>query len=62
MRSARRELRGVPGNPPDLRDDFPGCPFAPRCDYQFEPCETVHPVLGGPATQLVVADPALVSG
>jgi len=62
MRSARRELRGVPGNPPDLRDDFPGCPFAPRCDYQFEPCQTVHPVLRAPATRLAVADPALVSG
>jgi peptide/nickel transport system ATP-binding protein len=62
MRSARRELRGVPGNPPDLRDDFPGCPFAPRCDYQFEPCQTVHPVLRAPASRLVVADPALVSG
>ena len=62
MRSARRELRGVPGNPPDLRDDFPGCPFAPRCDYQFEPCETVHPVLRAPATRLAVADPALVGG
>ena len=61
MRSARRELRGVPGNPPDLRDDFPGCPFAPRCDYQFEPCQTVHPVLRAPAARLVVADPALVS-
>ncbi len=45
IRGARRELRGVPGNPPDLRDDFPGCPFAPRCDYQFEPCQTAHPVL-----------------
>ena len=56
MRGARRELRGVPGNPPDLRDDFPGCPFAPRCDYRFEPCETVHPVLRAPATRLVVAE------
>jgi peptide/nickel transport system ATP-binding protein len=62
MRSARRELRGVPGNPPDLRDDFPGCPFAPRCDYQWEPCETIHPVLRAPAARLAVADPAQVSG
>jgi peptide/nickel transport system ATP-binding protein len=62
MRSARRELRGVPGNPPDLREDFPGCPFAPRCDYQFEPCQTDHPVLAPPAARLAVADPALVSG
>jgi peptide/nickel transport system ATP-binding protein len=45
MRSARRELRGVPGNPPDLRDAFGGCPFEPRCDFRFEPCGTVHPTL-----------------
>jgi peptide/nickel transport system ATP-binding protein len=49
MRSARRELRGVPGNPPDLRADFPGCPFQPRCEYHFEPCPGVHPLLGRPA-------------
>lgn len=51
MRSARRELRGVPGNPPDLRDNFPGCPFAPRCEYRFEPCGTIHPVLCRPPAQ-----------
>jgi peptide/nickel transport system ATP-binding protein len=45
MRGARRELRGVPGSPPDLRDDFPGCPFRPRCDYQFGPCRDAHPAL-----------------
>jgi peptide/nickel transport system ATP-binding protein len=62
MRSARRELRGVPGKPPDLRDSFAGCPFAPRCEYQFEPCGTAHPVLRAPATRLVVDDPALMHG
>ena len=62
MRSARRELRGVPGNPPDLRDDFAGCPFAPRCEYQFEPCGTTHPALRIPAGRLLADDPALVSG
>jgi peptide/nickel transport system ATP-binding protein len=60
MRSARRELRGVPGIPPDLRDDFAGCPFAPRCDYRFEPCQTIHPVLDAPAERLLADDPALV--
>ena len=45
MRGARRELRGVPGAPPDLRDDFPGCPFQPRCDYHFDPCQQIHPAL-----------------
>jgi peptide/nickel transport system ATP-binding protein len=45
MRGQRRELRGIPGTPPDLRQDFTGCPFAPRCDYAFEPCPGVVPPL-----------------
>jgi len=45
MRGARRELHGIPGTPPDLRDDFAGCPFAPRCAYAFGPCATVPPSL-----------------
>jgi peptide/nickel transport system ATP-binding protein len=66
MRGARRELRGVPGSPPDLRDAFPGCPFAPRCEYQFEPCGTTHPVLrppaGRPAAAAAADDPAAAGG
>jgi peptide/nickel transport system ATP-binding protein len=45
LRGERRELRGIPGSPPDLREDFPGCPFAPRCPAAFEPCATVPPRL-----------------
>jgi peptide/nickel transport system ATP-binding protein len=45
IRGARRELRGVPGTPPDLRDDFGGCPFHPRCEYSFGPCSSVRPAL-----------------
>ncbi|HSZ42035.1 MAG TPA: ABC transporter ATP-binding protein [Trebonia sp.] len=45
MRGQRRELRGIPGSPPDLREDFAGCPFAPRCPAAFGPCTTVPPVL-----------------
>jgi peptide/nickel transport system ATP-binding protein len=45
MRGARRELRGVPGNPPDLRHAFQGCPFEPRCEFRFEPCATTPPTL-----------------
>lgn len=41
----RRTLRGIPGSPPDLRDDLPGCPFAPRCDHAFAPCATDPPRL-----------------
>jgi peptide/nickel transport system ATP-binding protein len=43
MRGQRRELRGIPGTPPDLREEFAGCPFAPRCPAAFEPCATVPP-------------------
>jgi peptide/nickel transport system ATP-binding protein len=49
MRGARRQLHGVPGIPPDLRGNFPGCPFQPRCAYAFDPCLTANPVLR-PAT------------
>jgi peptide/nickel transport system ATP-binding protein len=45
MRGRRRELRGISGTPPDLRQDFTGCPFAPRCDHAFEPCPDVVPLL-----------------
>jgi peptide/nickel transport system ATP-binding protein len=45
LRGARRELRGVPGSPPDLRDDFPGCPFEPRCEYRLAVCRDVQPEL-----------------
>ncbi|MBO1331246.1 ABC transporter ATP-binding protein [Streptomyces sp. VRA16 Mangrove soil] len=34
----RRELRGIPGQPPDLRVAEPGCAFADRCESVFEPC------------------------
>ena len=49
LRGERRDLRGIPGNPPDLRDAIPGCPFAPRCESAFEPCRDVSPVLRIPA-------------
>jgi peptide/nickel transport system ATP-binding protein len=49
IRGARRELRGVPGSPPDLRTDIRGCPFRPRCDYGFGACADIHPVLRPPA-------------
>ncbi|MGA3221872.1 MAG: ABC transporter ATP-binding protein [Acidimicrobiales bacterium] len=41
----RRALQGIPGSPPDLRQDLPGCAFAPRCPYAFAPCASAHPVL-----------------
>jgi oligopeptide/dipeptide ABC transporter ATP-binding protein len=38
LRGARRELAGIPGSPPDLRDPPPGCPFLPRCGYGTPAC------------------------
>jgi oligopeptide transport system ATP-binding protein len=31
-------LHTIPGLPPDLAQEFPGCPFAPRCHYTKDPC------------------------
>ena len=41
----KHELRGIPGLPPALLDLPPGCPFAPRCPYVFEPCPVETPAL-----------------
>jgi len=41
LRGARRELAGIPGSPPDLRDPPAGCPFAPRCGYARPACREV---------------------
>jgi oligopeptide/dipeptide ABC transporter ATP-binding protein len=35
----------LPGAPPDLRDDMPGCRFQPRCPLAFEPCAARPPEL-----------------
>jgi peptide/nickel transport system ATP-binding protein len=43
LRGERRDLHGIPGTPPDLRDPRPGCPYAPRCPHAFEPCITITP-------------------
>jgi peptide/nickel transport system ATP-binding protein len=37
------ELVSIPGAPPRLDREIPGCPFAPRCDRRFDPCPTVTP-------------------
>jgi peptide/nickel transport system ATP-binding protein len=38
--SSRYAPAGLPGDPPDLREELPGCPFAPRCPYVIPDCET----------------------
>jgi peptide/nickel transport system ATP-binding protein len=42
---AKQELRGIPGLPPALLNLPPGCPFAARCPYAFEPCVGETPLL-----------------
>ena len=41
LRGPRRELAGIPGSPPDLRNPPPGCPFVPRCGYARPECRDV---------------------
>jgi peptide/nickel transport system ATP-binding protein len=41
LRGPRRELAGIPGSPPDLRNPAPGCPFVPRCGYARPECGDV---------------------
>jgi oligopeptide/dipeptide ABC transporter ATP-binding protein len=41
LRGPRRELAGIPGSPPDLRNPAPGCPFVPRCGYARPQCTDV---------------------
>ncbi|HEY4022197.1 MAG TPA: dipeptide/oligopeptide/nickel ABC transporter permease/ATP-binding protein [Pseudonocardiaceae bacterium] len=41
----RKELTGIPGSPPDLRELPVGCPFQPRCGQAFDGCAENRPVL-----------------
>src|ERR1700760_2300927 len=38
-------LFSIPGVPPDLTIDLPGCSFAPRCAYATDPCKEQSPAL-----------------
>jgi peptide/nickel transport system ATP-binding protein len=40
-----RELHGIPGTPPDLRNPPGGCAFHPRCPKKFEQCDQTIPLL-----------------
>jgi oligopeptide/dipeptide ABC transporter ATP-binding protein len=35
----------IEGMPPDLIDDNPGCPFAPRCTFRVDRCAAQSPDL-----------------
>jgi peptide/nickel transport system ATP-binding protein len=45
VRGPRRELVGIPGNPPDLAHPPTGCPFSPRCPDVMPVCRSRHPEL-----------------
>jgi peptide/nickel transport system ATP-binding protein len=49
--SSRYAPTGLPGDPPDMREDLPGCPFAPRCPHVIPACASAdvspQPVAGG---------------
>ncbi len=36
--ASRRAPAGLPGDPPDLRSDIPGCAFVPRCPVAMDAC------------------------
>jgi oligopeptide/dipeptide ABC transporter ATP-binding protein len=38
-------LQGIPGSPPDLSLDQPGCPYTPRCPLAEDVCHEVDPPL-----------------
>ena len=39
------ELRAIPGDPPNMLEIPPGCPFSPRCARAFGPCAGERPPL-----------------
>ncbi|HEY6933699.1 MAG TPA: ABC transporter ATP-binding protein [Marmoricola sp.] len=41
------ELGGIPGTPPDLSVEQPGCAFTPRCPFAVDTCAHVVPPLAG---------------
>ena len=43
IKGPRRQLRSIPGSPPDLANPPPGCRFHPRCQFAQEVCKYVEP-------------------
>jgi len=50
MDSGDQRLRSIPGSPPDMSADLPGCAFAPRCAHSQPRCTEESPSLGAGAT------------
>jgi len=42
-RIKEKRIRGIPGNPPDLRFPPPGCRFHPRCPFAMDICRREEP-------------------
>jgi peptide/nickel transport system ATP-binding protein len=49
LHGPRKQLTGIPGSPPDLRQLPAGCVFHPRCPYVMDRCLTERPPLLRPA-------------
>ncbi len=43
IKSLDRELISIPGSPPNLAEDIPGCVFAFRCPFAIDACKTQRP-------------------
>jgi len=41
LHGPKKDLAGIPGSPPDLRQSIIGCPFAPRCIYSDDACRVI---------------------
>jgi oligopeptide/dipeptide ABC transporter ATP-binding protein len=53
--SRGKRLNAIPGQPPNLRDPGPGCPFAPRCPIAQPRCHVSAPPLAGDTPDHVYA-------
>ena len=62
VRAARRDLRGIPGSPPDLRRRAVGCAFAARCEFAWDACRNTAPDLLTIAQEATAADAAEDTG
>ena len=45
IKGERRNLKSIPGNPPDLINPPSGCNFNPRCAYAQDLCRSEEPAL-----------------
>ncbi len=50
-----RDLATIPGRPPAVGEQLPGCPFAPRCAFATQVCREQRPLLAEHAERHTVA-------